>query len=479
MRNIRKLNSISLIKNGSDHFFYIGATIISAFVHFLYSVYVKTRIEPLEYGIYSTCLLLQTYLTYAQLGSLNAFNRDYPQIIGANDHEKARTCRNSIFTFLLIIFSASAIIVVAAMYFAHTIFHMDFRYSMGMVLCSILTLVTIIENFLCSRVRIEGGFKYTSFTIIAELISVGIGVYLIPEIGYYSLYAASISAMLIGIILYYKRGLSDIELRIDTSLLGVMIISGMPLLINNLIWTVVNSIDKFIILGFISTEALGIYSIAQMAFSYVVLIPNAMSQLFYVNLGKVYGATKSKQLLIDTGIKYTSVLAVVLSFIVLVAYYFIQPVVDWIMPRYSSGVSSAQILMVALAIYAPTTVNSNILTILKQNAALLRSSIYLLILNLFCSIAFVFLRGANIESVALGTAVSYCARTIILIIQLRRHAGVPVVGMISASIIPVLGIVGPGVIFYYLIGNHIVGLAIAFLIAIFFSIFIIRRLISS
>ena len=38
-------------------------------------------------------------------------------------------------------------------------------------------------------------------------------------------------------------------------------------------------------------EALGIYGIAQNAFSYMVLVPSAMSQLFYVKMGKEYGAS--------------------------------------------------------------------------------------------------------------------------------------------------------------------------------------------
>lgn len=454
----------ALISRSSEHFYYVGATIISAAAHFLYSVYVKAHIDPLEYGIYSTCLLLQTYMTYAQLGSLNAFNRDYPQLIGAGDKEKARKYRNTTFSFLIIVFGIATLAITALLLF---VFHdNDSRYIYGLILCAVSTTVTILENFLASRVRIDGNFKFTSFVLVAELISVVIGFFMISQIGYYALYLVTIGSMVIGILLYYKKGMSDLNLSVDKQLLRTTIISGMPLLINSLIWTVVNSIDQFIILGFINTEALGIYSIAQMAFSYMVLIPSAMSQLFYVKLGKVYGATKAPEELNNYAIKYTLVLAMVISFIVICAYFFMEPLVNWLMPKYSDGIKSAQILLIGLAIYSPTTVSGNILTILKKNGALLRGSVYLCVLNVVCSAGLVILLGANIENVALGTAISYLIRTAILVYQLKHNAGTDVKKMIQVSIVPVLITAGPGIVLYHVIDNRLLGFIIAFSVAV-------------
>lgn len=468
-----------LLNASSEHLFYVGATIISAIIHFVYSVVVKAQIEPYEYGVYSTCLLLQTYFTYLQLGSLNAFNRDYPQMIGAKDYDRARRCRDSIFTFLLFVFSVATIFISLGIGIIGTAFGIDARYIWGFILCAVLTALTIIENFGSSRVRIDGGFKFTSIVIIAELFSVGIGLILVWIIGYYALYTTTIGSMCIGIILYYKRGFSDIKLGIDKPLLENMLISGLPLLVNSLIWTVVNSIDKFVILGFINTEALGMYSIAQMAFSYMVLIPNAMSQLFYVKLGIVYGATQSRKALNESALKYTYILAIVISFIVLCAYFLITPLVTWIMPSYLPGVKAAQILMLGLAIYAPTMVNSNILTILKKNAALLKGSIYLCISNVICSIGFVLILGATIESVAIGTALSYLIRTIILVIQLKRNADVDPIKMINASIIPVLLISGPGIIINQIVDNIYWGFAISICTATVLTFVFFRKKIIS
>ncbi len=470
---IKKLRSVlsdksfkNLVYRSSEHFYYVGATLIAAMVHFLYSVYVKAHVEPLDFGIYSTCLLLKTYFSYVQLGSLNAFNRDYPQIVGAGDKQKAKQYRDTTFSYLLTVFVFSTLIISIVVMIGGNYIGADHRYTYGLVFCALLTGLTCFENFLSSRVRIDGSFKYTSIVIITELIATAIGFIIIPWIGYYALYIVAIGNLLIGIAMYYKRGISDLTLKIDGPLLKIIIFSGIPLLINNLIWTVVDSIDKFVILGFMDAERLGVYSIAQMAFSYMILIPSAMSQLFYVNLGKIYGATNSVDELNKAATRYTLIIASVISFFVLVAYYFMGPMVRLIMPRYSDGIVSAQILMLALAIYTPTMVTGNILTILKKNAALLRGSIYLCILNALCSIGFVLVLGTKLESVALGTAMSYLLRTLILIIQLKREAGTNVRDMIKTSIIPVFLIASPGIIIYHIGLNIWVGFFIAMTIAV-------------
>ena len=142
-----------------------------------------------------------------------------------------------------------------------------------------------------------------------------------------------------------------------------------------------------------------------------------------------------------------------------------NPLVSLIMPNYIGGVKSAQILMVSLAIYAPTMVSGNILTILEKNAALLRGSIYLCVLNAVFSIGFVLLRGRNIESVAYGTAVSYLIRTLILIVQLKRNAGLKPSSMMKASVFPVMITVTSSVVLYEMVKSKLFGFVMTVLIS--------------
>ncbi|NLN49465.1 MAG: oligosaccharide flippase family protein, partial [Clostridiales bacterium] len=398
----------NLLNKSREYTFFTVATMLSAGVHFIFSIYAKRSIEPLEYGIYSTCVILQTYMTYFQLGSMNAFNRDYPQLIGAKDYNKAKAYRETTLTLLLIMFGLAVIITFFITFvWKLTTPDVDIRYSLGYFLCAIIAALSVIESFGNSRTRIDGNFIYNAIVLIVQLFSVPIGILLIQYFGYYALYFTTIISLLIGIAMFYKRGYSDVKLQIDRKLLKELILTGMPLLINGLVWTVVNTIDKFVILGFLETEALGVYGIAQNAFSFIVLIPNALSNIFYVRMGREYGATGEVQQLNKVANNFTSILAVFTSFIAIGAFFLIPPFVRLVVPKYVDGIASAQILVVALAIYAPTLINGNILTILKKNAVILRLSVYLCIFNILFSILFILFISKDISSVAYGTAVAY------------------------------------------------------------------------
>lgn len=461
------------LKNkGIEHIFFIGATIFSAGIHFIYSIFVKIYVQPLEYGMYSTCMLLQTYMAYLQLGTLNAFNRDYPQLIGSKNLKKAEQYRNTIFSFLLSIYSVAILLVITIFILIGKKTDLDNRLTIGFIFSSIITFMTIIENYGNYRCRIDKGFNFSSIVTIMELLSIPLGMYLMSKFGYYAIYITSIIAMVIGIVLYYKPSYRDFKFLFDKTILKIVLISGAPLLVNGLIWTIVNSIDKFVILKFIDTKALGIYGIAQNAFSYMVLIPSAMSQLFYVKMGKEFGISKKKRTLIDISIKYTTILACITSFIALVAYFFLPVLVNTFMPHYNNGIIPAQILILGLSIYAATLINSNILTILRQNTALLINSVCMCIFNMICSITYIHITGPRIESVALGTATSYIFCTFIIIYQIYKCTNYKIFNLVKASVIPVCISLVPGIIIYQVINNKILGFILSVvLVMVFYLIF--------
>ena len=99
----------------------------------------------------------------------------------------------------------------------------DSRYLGGLALCAVITGLTIIENFGASKTRVEGKFKYVSIVTILEMISLIIGVLLIPQIGYYGIYITTILGMIIGIGLYWKTAYKPVKLEIDKGLLKTIL----------------------------------------------------------------------------------------------------------------------------------------------------------------------------------------------------------------------------------------------------------------
>ncbi len=85
----------------------IGCHMIS----YVYSIITKRYVMPYEYGIYTTVNIMLLYMNYLQLGVLNAYSRDYPQLLGAGNEDAGQHLKNSVFTFLMVIYSVSVLII--------------------------------------------------------------------------------------------------------------------------------------------------------------------------------------------------------------------------------------------------------------------------------------------------------------------------------------------------------------------------------
>ena len=292
MKMLTKL--LEKIKN-ADFILVTFSTVACSAMSFIFSVYNKSVVATKPLGIYSTCLLAQTYMNYAQFGVLNAYNRDYPQALGRKDYDEAARLKNTAMTFMLIVYTIIFIgfeLWVAIYYKDSAATDLYQRYyAFGYAMCPVLILLKSFDDMSNATVRMNGHYnKSAVIGFVRTVLALIIGVIAINLAGYYGLYAMTLSSALLGIVMFRSEAFKGARLSFDLSYMRAMIVSGLPLLINSLIWTIVQSVDKFVILGFLSTEDLGVYSVPLMGFTTMVLVPQTISQVFYIKVSHLYGA---------------------------------------------------------------------------------------------------------------------------------------------------------------------------------------------
>lgn len=446
------------------------STVISSVASFLYTIFARRYVLPLEYGIYSTCLLVQTYMSYAQLGVLNAYNRDYPQLLGAGEIEKSKKLKNTAFTFFVGCYCTCFIGIAAVISVLFIRGEIVRQYYFGYLVIMLVLIVGTIADFGINSMRMNGGYNYTSaVAIIRTVIGCGVGLLCIGRFGYYGLYVLPLLSAAIAIVLCYKGAFKGIRIAIDRAILRDSLSTGMPLMVNSLVWTAVASVDKFVILGFMDTEMLGIYSVAQLGFAMMVLVPQSMSQVFYFKISTAYGKSGDKMELVNLGNRYTLLNAVCSSAMCATGYYVLPIFVRIVMPNYTDGISAAQIIFMGIAIYGSTMLYGNIFSVLRMNRELLWTSVLLCFFNIIFSVGLVLLRGRHIDNVAMGTATSYAAFSIVMIWILARKFHVKIGDFCKAAWIPVLVMIVPPVVLYDNCGN----LYVAFACSIIYVILIL------
>ncbi len=442
------------------------STVICSGMSFIFSVYSKSIVATLPLGIYSTCLLAQTYMNYAQFGVLNAYNRDYPQALGRGDMAEAQKLKNTATTFMLMVYLVIFVVFEAwVIFYYHGSIGVDTEqtyYAFGYALCPIMILLKSFDDMSNATVRMNGKYNYSAVVgFVRTLIAFGIGVVALKLAGYYGLYAMTMSSALLGIVLFYKNALKGTHLEFDFPYMKLMIIGGLPLLINSLIWTLVQSVDKFVILGFLSTEELGVYSVPLMGFTTMVLIPQTISQVFYIKVSRLYGANRDERELLEKASYYTQLTSVITG-AACVFVFFIMPIfVRIFMPMYTDGTAATQILIIGVAIYATTMLFGNIFSVLKLNKSLIANSVALCIFNVIFSSGLVLLVERSINMVAIGTGISYALYSLLLMVKLAKKFNYSFLKLFAHSWLPLLAIVVPGVAYYMLIPNLYLAAALA------------------
>ena len=139
------------------------STVVCSALSFVLSVYSKHEVDSKPMGIYSACLIVLAYMNYAQLGVLNAYNRDYPQALGRKDFDDANKQRNITVTFMLMIYALIFVVFEAWVFFKYNgqigVSEKGTLYAFGYGLCPIMILLKSFDDMANSTVRMQGKYN--------------------------------------------------------------------------------------------------------------------------------------------------------------------------------------------------------------------------------------------------------------------------------------------------------------------------------
>lgn len=450
--NVSKIKMIEEKIKNNDYLAVTISTIFASGISFLFSVIARRCVIPFEYGIYSTCILLNTYFNYAQLGVLNSYNRDLPRLIGSRDVEKIEKLRYSTLNYFILTYVIIACVIIFLLTIKYRSGNLDSRYYIGYIFVMIFLIIDNISSFGMNTTRAYGGFLYSSVVIIIRAISsFSIGLFALWKLGYYGIYIMPLSGALISVLFYKKEYLYKWKPFIDYKIIKESIKTGFPLMISSFIWTLMSSVDKFIILFFMSTETLGIYSVPQIGFSTMILIPQSIAQVFYIRLSNEYGKTCNEEVLIELGNKYTKKTSIYTSVIAVIAFYMLPIFIKLVMPNYLEGIIATQILLVGVAVYGTTMLYGNILSVLRLNRMLIINSIILCLFNIIFSTGLVVVQGKNINNVALGTSISYALYSLLMLTELSWKFKKTYLYFLKDSWMIVITMILPSIVMYILL----------------------------
>lgn len=387
-----------------------ASTVVYQLSRLAVSLIVARWVGPEEFGIWNALNLILLYGVVVTLGVPNGMNRDVPLLMGKGDQSAAQRIANSSFWFVLLVSTAVGLFIsIVGLVLKPPLSHPFL--AMG-----VLFLTWQVYQYFQLRLKCYIRFRLMSLQqfVFAALLPVfalpmtykwGVSGFIVGQ---------TIDALLVCLLIIFWD-LLKITSSWDWWALRNLVKTGFPIMLAGLLYSLLTSVDRWVILNFLGVEALGHYTLAILCLGMLSLLPAVVAQQMYPRMAFLYGQTRNERALLPL-ITRQSLMGTAVTIPILVVVYVVLPfLVDWYMPAYRPGIEPARILLVGLGFIPLAGGVGNFLNTVGKQGYYLAVQAGAILINFCLDVSFVKL-GWGLNGVALGAALSYVLYTIILII---------------------------------------------------------------
>jgi O-antigen/teichoic acid export membrane protein len=301
---------------------------------------------PRAYGAWNALTLLMEYGTLAPLGTQQGLDQAVPARIVAGDPAPLeRMKRAGLFNVLMLTLLFA---VGTALYLTRSsgrIF--DFWGVQGVLIALGCIALINISNYALTLLRSHGQIAGVStWYIIQGAVGTILGLSTIPWLGAWGLLWGWVAGTLAGLTYALSQGRGQIPLVPGPSRDSLLLLRiGVPMYVYLASSLVMRSLDRIIILRFLGTEKLGYYSLAIMAMSFLLYLPDSLTYVLYPHLLRRYhtGGDRPEAIRIDVE-RTLRVLSVAVPALCGIAYLGARVGAMLLLPSFLPGVSAARVL---------------------------------------------------------------------------------------------------------------------------------------
>ncbi len=357
---------------------------------------------PSLWGKWQILNLILIYGPNAQMGVLNAMNRNVPLLRGQGKHEIVKETQSTVFSFQLIVSLLLIILVnlIALLWFPKDLLLPTF-------LLGVLLFVTMIHLYF--QVYMKSTLNFYLFGKQQILLSILLFflspiVVLMPKIS--SIILVRTFAITAVLLLIWKELRFSPIFKLDFAIIKELIRIGWPILSVGLVYTAMTTVDRIIIARYLGSTQLGYYSIAIMVSNLILLIPLIIAQQIYPRMTESWGKTRSMNEIFKW-MKRQIITSLLLSMIVIVCMALtVKPIVSYFLPKYISGIPAVYpILLLPILTSFLWAISNAMNSIGKQKLYLYIQIISLVLLIIFDAIAVKFNFG--ITGIAWATVIAF------------------------------------------------------------------------
>jgi O-antigen/teichoic acid export membrane protein len=318
----------------------------------LLGIVVLRWISPADMGLWNVASILAPYVSVLQLGIFVALNRELPFLLGKNEREKAinhvKTAANHANRVSLVLLS---ITVVSLGYLYFEAGNEKFLWVAASFGASVLLQTQ--QNFLVVTFRSANDFQRLGLIYLAIIPVYLLSVSLVYGYGFYGFLVFQVVTPLVLVSLLYKFRPYPVRPQFIRESFKDLLATGIPFFSLNYIGGLAPTFKKIIILKYLGTGLLGLFSPALAILSVGRVLPRILGQFVYPRMSRRYGESKNRRHVWKINIRailFTTLLAIpiVFSLNLILPYLF-----DYVFPEYREAIDATRIVLLSVMFIVP------------------------------------------------------------------------------------------------------------------------------
>ena len=327
--------------------FHFSSTVLLAnFISMFQGIMVLKLMDPSDYGVWASIMLIYEYGIYFHLGLINGMERSIPFFRGRNEHDRAHRVGGVCKSNLLILVCFGAAILVAVVLIPGRNWSPEVR--LGIFAVTLSAFLFLGTQFYMALLKVNQKFRKAGLIQLVISISMLACLVLIWRYRFYGLCFRAVITALFGLVFaaWFAKAYHQ-KMEFDANVTLYLIRIGFPLMFIGSIALVLFSMDRIIIVSFLGTTLVGYYGICVALFRMMNLFPMAVGQVFAPVMANSYGASASPSLLLKYAVRASLIAFSMSAASSAFLYFFIPFFVRKFLNDYSYGIPAAQITLIS------------------------------------------------------------------------------------------------------------------------------------
>lgn len=403
---LQKISWLSAAEYLSEAFYFVRGTMLAAII------------GPQAFGIWSTMRIVTRFLPYAPLGSLQGVLQLAPKAEGAGDTDTADRYRSTAAALSMI---AAILVVIAIVVFSFVGVAPGYFYVW--LVFGIALLPMQIHDIQVFMLRSQERFITVGATKIGLAASTLIfGLFAAWRFGLPGFLVAVGCSFALVTFLAARIAHVPPRLLLERAAAKQLVSTGSTILVAELLLTLVQNVDKVLVVYMLGSHALGLYAIPAYVVHAALLLPQAVATVLYPRLMSTLGRTPSPESAWPYLERATIMLACVscpaLAFVSLI----LHLPIEWWLPDYVGAIAPGRALIIVAFLPIVAALPATILISLGAQKKLIAIRALAVVVSIAC-ITVAIRSDGELVTVALATAPGFALLALATIFSALKKSG--------------------------------------------------------